>query len=110
MRELTGYATHKTADDTANKFTDCRTNSLKQITAFIDKPVQARNLCQGTNSSEHKSKFSDDGTHTENTQHCTGNQSSHCTQSRHNRCKQTDADNSLKKCLGINTFKRIHNA
>ena len=110
MRELTGYATHKTADDTANKFTDCRTNSLKQITAFIDKPVQTRNLCQGTDRRKYKSKLSDDSTHTENTQHGARNKSSHCAQSSHNCCKQADTDNSLKKSFCIDALKCTHNA
>ena len=110
MRELTGHATHKATDDTANKLTDCCANSLKQITAFIDKPVQAWNLCQSTNCCKHKSEFSNYSTHTENTQHCTWNQSSHCAQSSHNCCKQADTDNSLKKSFCINTLKCIHNA
>ena len=109
LRELTGYATHKAADDTANKLTDCRANSLKQIASFVDKPVQARNLRQSADRSEYKSKFSDDSTHTENAQHCTWNKSSHCTQSRHNRCKQTDTDDSLKKSFCIDTLKRVYN-
>ena len=109
MRELTGYATHKATDDTTNKLTDCRTNSLKQITAFVDKPVQARNLRQSTDRSKNKSEFSDNSAHTENAQHGTRNKSCYCAQSSHNCCKQADTDNSLKKSFCINTLKCIHN-
>ena len=110
MRELTGHATHKAADDTANKLTDRRTNSLEQITAFVDKPIQARNLRQSTDRSKNKSEFSDDSTHTENTQHGTRNKSCYCTQGSHDCCKQTNTDNSLKKSFCIDTLKCINNA
>ena len=108
MRELTGYTAHKTADDAAYKGADCGANALKELSALADEPGQARNLCQTTDSGEHKCQFGDNCAHAKNTSHSAGNQPGDSAKCQHDSGQQTDAGDAFQQRIGINTGQSIH--
>ena len=109
LRELTGHATCKPTDDTADKLANGCANTLKHISTFIDKPFQTGNLSQCTNCCQYKSKLGNNNTHTEYANHSSGHQCGNSSQSRHNSRQQTNTDDTLKQCLCVNTLKSINN-
>ena len=110
MRELAGNAAHKAAYNTANKFANGSTNTLKQIAALIDKPFQAGNLSQCTNCCQYKSKLGNNNTYTKHANHSSRNQSGDRTKSRYNCSQKTDSDNPLKQSCGINPLQSVNDA
>ena len=96
LRELTGYTTCKSTNNTANEFTNSYTNTLEQIATLIDKPFQTRNLSQCTNCCQHKSKLSNNHAHAKNANHSTRHQCGNSGKSGHNSRQQTDTNDTLK--------------
>ena len=80
------------------------------LDALIDEPLQTWNLSQRADCGKNQRQFCDNQSHSENTNHGSGNKSCNHAQSRHNSSQKTDSDNPLKQGCSINPLQSVNNA
>ena len=109
-RELAGNAAHKSADDTADKSADRRSDVLQQLSALADQPRKARELCKRADCRQHERKFRNERTHTEHAGHCAWDQGGDRSERHKDARKQSDTRDGLHQYAGIKPRQRVNDA
>ena len=109
MRELTGYAAHKTTDNTANERTDGNADALQELSALADEPGQTGELSQTADGGQNQSQLRNDGAHTDDANHSPRDKSGHALQRNHHNRQEADAGDTFQQGGRVDTGQGVNN-